>query len=221
MRRAFLLGLAALLWLNASSQTVQQWRDSLSVLARAITKSPQSVDLRLKKAAVNLELSQWEYAVEEYDRVLEMESNNLTALYFRAFAHSQLHHYEPARIDYQKILSLVPKNFEALLGLAMVNRKMGQTTETMDELNMLVQLFPDSAYAYAARAAFEEEQKQYEPALYDWGEAMRLNPENNDFLVSKVELLLKQNRRQEARKLLNDAIKRGVPRQALKEWLYR
>ena len=41
------------------AQTSDQWRDSLTVLAKAIDQHPQSVDLRLRKAAVNIELGQW------------------------------------------------------------------------------------------------------------------------------------------------------------------
>ena len=47
------------------AQTPQQWRDSLAVLNRMIGEQPRSTDLRLKKAAVNIELNQWEYAIEE------------------------------------------------------------------------------------------------------------------------------------------------------------
>ena len=54
------------------AQTPEQWRDSLTVLSKAIVQHPQSIDLRLKKAAVNIELSQWDYAVEEYGLPMPM-----------------------------------------------------------------------------------------------------------------------------------------------------
>ena len=64
-----LLGTAAL-----HAQTARQWRDSLTALNRLIDNQPQSTDLRLKKAAVNIELEQWEYAIEEYGRVLGIDA---------------------------------------------------------------------------------------------------------------------------------------------------
>ena len=57
----------------------QEWRDSLATLNRLIDNNPRSTDLRLKKAAVNIELGQWEYAVEEYGRVLQLDKKNLAA----------------------------------------------------------------------------------------------------------------------------------------------
>ena len=50
---------------KTQAQTAQQWRDSLAVLGRQIEASPHSVELRLRKAAVNLELGQWDYAAAD------------------------------------------------------------------------------------------------------------------------------------------------------------
>jgi predicted Zn-dependent protease len=96
---------------------------------------------------------------------------------------------------------------------------MGRKTDTIDELNRLVQMFPDSADAYAARAAFEAEQEQYDIALYDWDEAIRRKPLQSGYVVSKADILISLYRMDEAREELNAAIKRGIPRYALKEWL--
>lgn len=203
------------------AQTSQQWRDSLSVLGRAIERSPHSVELRLRKAAVNLELGQWDYAVEEYGRVLDLDSRNLTALYFRAYAHMQSRQYALAAACYERLLSIVPKHFEAQLGLAMAKKKTATKTETVDCFNQLVQLFPDSALAFAARAGYEMEQQQWDAALYDWGEAIRLSPRDVGFVVSKAEVLLTLGRKREAKSLLESAVSAGTPRAALREWLDR
>ena len=206
---------------QAFAQTPDQWRDSLTVLSKAISQHPKSVDLRLRKAAANIELSQWDYAIEEYGRVLDLEPRNLTALYFRAYAYGQLRRYGLAKSDYEAILRQVPTNFNALLGLAMTNRKMGKSVEALDALNQLVQFSPDSAYAYAARAGLETELKQYDAALFDWDEAIRRDTANVEFRASKVDVLLTMNKKNEARTLLDEMIRMGVPRAALKEWLER
>lgn len=197
------------------------WRDSLEVLNSQIRLNPTSTDLRLKKAAVNIELGQWEYAIEEYSRVLEIEPAHLSALYFRAYAYNYLRRYDLARNDYEAFLAVMPRHFEAQLGLAMVKRNMGKHTEAMDDLNQLVQMFPDSALAFAARAGFEAEQRQYELALFDWDEAIRLAPENIDLLLSKADALLALKRKKEARKVLLQAVGKGASRAALRDWFVR
>lgn len=201
------------------AQTRQQWRDSLDVLNTKIRKDPNNLNLHLLKAEANINLEQWDYALAEYGKILHADEKNLAALYFRAYVHMQQQHYDLARVDYESFLLIEPQHFESRLGLAHVLQKLGRKTETMDELNRLVQMFPDSADAYAARAAYETELKQYDIALYDWDEAIRLKPQKSGYVVSKADILIKLYRMDEAKKELKSAIKRGVPHYALKEWI--
>ncbi len=219
MHRQLLFFISLLLVSGLSAQTRQEWRDSLEMLNAKIGKDPNNLNLHLLKAEANINLEQWDYALAEYGKILHADEKNLAALYFRAYVHMQQKHYDLARVDYESFLLLEPEHFEARLGLAHVLQKLGRKTETTDELNRLIQMFPDSADAYAARAAYETEMKQYDIALYDWDEAIRRKPLKSGFVVSKADILIRLYRMDEARKELNAAIKRGVPRYALKEWL--
>ena len=72
------------------AQTLQ---DSLQVAIDALEYHPDSVDLRLKKAALNMQLEQWQLAKDEYDIVLQQQPGHLAALFFRAYANQQLRRY--------------------------------------------------------------------------------------------------------------------------------
>ena len=102
---------------SASGQTPKEWRDSISVLIQQLDQHPNSIDLRLKKAEANINLSQYDYAIDEYSKVLKLDDKNLAALYFRAFCHTQLRHYDMARADYEAFLAIQPEHLEAHLGL--------------------------------------------------------------------------------------------------------
>lgn len=204
--------------LTSFSQTPKHWRDSVSVLIEQINLHPNSIDLRLKKAEANINLSQYDYAAEEYSKVLKLDEHNLAALYFRAFCYTQLRQYGMARADYDAFLAIQPEHLEAHLGLAHVLQLQNRRADAVDELNRCVQMFPDSADAYAARAAYETQLEQYDAAIYDWDEALRLKPKDAEFAVSKVDVLLKMGRIREAREALDKAVKQGTPRAALKEW---
>lgn len=208
----------ALLADSASGQTPKQWRDSVSVLIEQINMNPNNLELRLKKAEANINLQQYEYARDEYSAVLKKDEKNLAALYFRAFCQTQLRQYSFARADYEAFLAIQPEHLEARLGLAHVLQLLGRKTDAADELNRAVQMFPDSTDAYAARAAFETQQAQYDAALYDWDEALRLAPKNAELTASKVDVLLRLGRKKEAREALDQAVKQGTPRAALREW---
>lgn len=196
----------------------QNYRDSLTAINRQIATSPWSTDLHLRKAAFNLQLKQWEYAIDEYRLVLERDPRNPAALFYRAYANTHLRRYELARNDYSDLLADHPRHFEARLSLAVVQQLMRRKQDALDELNQLVQQHPDSAVAYAARANVERELKQDDAALYDWQRAEQLSPLDATYVVSHVDLLLVLERRQEARRVLDAAVRRGIPRGMLSEW---
>ena len=206
---------------RAQSTAQTRWRDSLSVLNQLIAVSPWSADLHLRKAAVNLELQQWQYAAEEYGLVLQHEPQNLAALFFRAYANTHLRHYDLARNDYNDLLAVVPRHYEGRLSLAYVLQQMNRRQEAIDQLNQLVEQHPDSASGYALRASLEHEARQDEAALYDWQRALTLDPKNVSYVVAETELLLALGRREEARRTLDEAVSRGIPRGLLIEWYRR
>lgn len=123
-------------------QSAEQFFNAESKLSNA-----QLCDTLLKQAAVNLDKQQWDYAIEKYGKVLEIDEKNLAARYFRAYAHTKLRHYDWAKSDYEDVLKIVPKHFETQLGLAYLYEKMGKKRDAFDMYNRIVQQFPDSASA--------------------------------------------------------------------------
>ena len=196
----------------------QRWRDSLTVLNRQIAESKWSTDLHLRKATANLELKQWEYAIDEYALVLQHEPRNPAALFYRAYANTHLRRFDLARNDLNDLLIMFPSHFEGRLSLAVVLQKQGHHQDALDQLNQAIEQHADSAVAYAARANLERVMKQDESALYDWQRAEELSPRDPIYVVSHVDLLLVLERREEARRVLDAAVRRGIPRGMLQEW---
>ena len=196
----------------------QRWRDSLNVLNRLIAESKWSTDLHLRKATANLELKQWEYAIDEYALVLQHEPRNPAALFYRAYANTHLRRFDLARNDLNDLLIMFPSHFEGRLSLAVVLQQQGHHQDALDQLNQAIEQHADSAVAYAARANLERVMKQDESSLYDWQRAEELSPRDPIYVVSHVDLLLVLERREEARRVLDAAVRRGIPRGMLQEW---
>ena len=196
----------------------ENWRDSLNALNHQIAVSPWSTDLHLRKANANLQLKQWQYAVEEYALILQREPQNPAALFYRAYANTHLRRFDLARNDLNDLLAFLPNHFEARLSLAIVLQQIGKKQDALDQLNQTIQLHADSAVAYAARANLERDMKQDEVALYDWQRAEQLSPRDPTYVVSHVDLLLVLGRKTEARQVLDAAVRRGIPRGMLAEW---
>jgi len=196
----------------------QRWRDSLTVLSQQIATQPWSTDLHLRKATANLELKQWQYAIDEYGLVLQHEPNNPAALFYRAYANTHLRRFDLAKNDLNDLLVYFPKHFEGRLSLAIVLQQLGKRQDAIDQLNQTIEMYPDSAVAYAARANVERQMKQDEASLYDWQRAEQLAPRDPTYVVSHVDLLLVLERRTEARRVLDAAVRRGIPKGMLLEW---
>lgn len=212
------LALGLMLSLTAQAQEDRKTlRDSLRQAMELLSYHPDSVELRLRKAAWNMQLGEWQYAKDEYDWVINRHPDNLAARYYRAYANTQLRRYNFARLDYENVLRLVPGNFDARLGLALLNQKDHHYTEAMDGVNLLVASYPDSATAWAARAGIEKERDMKELAVYDYGEALRREPDNRDWLLARADLLIALRRYDEARKDLDRLVAMGVSRGELKE----
>ena len=148
MKSFYTLLLASLVSLSVSAQNVdadkaraaqnKALRDSLSKATEVLAFHPDSIDLRLKKAAWNIQLEQWQYAKDDLDKVLFLNNTNIAGLFYRAFVNEKLLRYNFARLDYQNLLVLVPGNFQAQLGLALLNEKDKHYTEAYDGINSLI-----------------------------------------------------------------------------------
>ena len=221
LRKAWLFMALFGSFLVTDAQTYDDLRDSLEVASDMVRKFPDNIGLRLNKASWNMLLEQWDYAKKEYDWVLERDPQNVAALYYRAYVFEKQHRYKFARKDYETMLSVVPGNFNGQLGLALLCQKDMRPSEAMDRLNILIQQYPDSAVAYAARAGLEAERGQNEVAEYDFSEAMRLDPSNSDYILNRADIRIKMGKKKQAREDLDRAVLAGVPRPALNEMYAR
>ena len=201
-----------------SSLTQKEWRDSLSVLNRQIMSSEYSSDLYLRKAAVNLELQQWDYAIETYNDILRREPSNPAALFYRGYANGKMRRYELAANDYRSFLKVAPENIDGMLALAFICIKQGKNNEAMDNYNRIIEIFPDHSVAYASRALLESEDGFLDAALMDWDKAIEYDSKNIDYVVSKADLLIRMNRKADARRTLDEAVKKGASRGQLQEY---
>ena len=207
--------------LQSIAQDTENIRDSLSQASNELASNPSSVSLRLKKAGWNLQLHQWQYALEEYNEILKRNPQNVAALFYRAYTNEMLHRYNFARLDYENVLVQIPGHFEALLGLALLNQKDNHLTEAYDQINMLVAQNPDSAIAYAARGGIETERQQYELAEFDYSKAVELDPQNPDHRLCRVETRLKMGHKEKAKEDLDALVGMGIARARLKTYYER
>lgn len=200
---------------DISAQSDKELKDSLKAATEALAYKPDSIGLRLKKAGWNVQLKQWQYALDEYDIILKYQPDNIAALYFRAYVNEQFERYNFARLDYENLLKLVPGNFEARLGLALLNQKDKHFTEATNQINILISQHPDSAVAYATRAGMEKEDNLLLLAEYDYTEAIKRDADNTDYLLSRAGIRIELKHYDDAHADLDKLVSLGVNRSRL------
>ena len=219
---------------SVNAQTQQELRDSLSMINRLIEQHPNAYKLKLRKAALNIEFGEWEYALDEYNKVLEIVPDNPTALYYRGYVYQHLRRLADARRDYERLLLIDPQNEHALMGLILTNLEDNRITEAFDGANRMVEMFPSSAQAYAVRAEVERHENMMSPALEDIRKAIEIEdvevqkkyPVTVDdditaYQLTAFELYMQQKDHKAARGCLDYLIKNGVPRAYLNSYYKR
>ena len=88
----------------------------------------------------------------------------------------------------------------------------------MNQINLLVTQYPDSAVAYAARGGMEMERKMLAPAEFDYSKAINLDPTNTDYRLNRAHVRLMMKRKNDAREDLDEMVRLGVSRATLVEW---
>ena len=164
-------------------------------------------------------MEQWQYAKDDLDKVLFLNNTSIAGLFYRAFVNEKLLRYNFARLDYQNLLVLVPGNFQAQLGLALLNEKDKHYTEAYDGINSLIEQYPDSAMAYAARGGLEKERGMLELAEFDYAKAMELDAGNEDFAFNHVDILILLGRKDEAYRDLKKLLDAGCQPGRLQRFL--
>ena len=177
MRKIFVF-FAFVISLSAGAQTLQQWKDSISVLTKKIELNPKSLELRMRKAECNIALEQWQYALDEYSNILDLHPTHIGALYFRAFVNQKLHRYSFARADYEQVLKYEPDHKSALTGLILTKIEEQRLQEAYDQANHLVELYKDDAASYAVRAQVEEAMGKLSLAIDDISSAIGITAKN-------------------------------------------
>ena len=224
--RNILLSISLLLPLSAFSQ---QKEGGVAVSGLSPTPSQENVatndpyagltiEQRFDKAADYIDDNKWQAAKDIYDNILYLSPGYQRALYFRAYTNERLYHYGLARADYDAILRKEPENYHALTGRAILNEKDSHHTEALDDANLLVEQYPDSVNAWVIRANIEEKQGLLSLAEFDYLQAYQLDNSKKEYILQAVDLQIRQKKKKEAKRNLDNLLKAGVPKNSLKHY---
>jgi len=109
----------------------RQFDHEFRLLEELLKREPSRPDLLCRKGLAQLQLSQYETAINTLTAVLNIVPKNEYARLYRAIAYLGLGQLEPARLDYQELLTSSTDPRNALFGLGTVAWRQSQTNQAI------------------------------------------------------------------------------------------
>ncbi|MBR4905216.1 MAG: tetratricopeptide repeat protein [Selenomonadaceae bacterium] len=125
----------------------------------------------------NDHLRDYEAAIADYNKALEINPKFSWAYHNRALAYGRLKRWDEAIADYGRALEIDKNYVSAYNGRAWSYCQMGKFEEALVDANKAVELNPNDANFLDTRAGAYIGLKRYEEALSDLNRAIKLSPE--------------------------------------------
>lgn len=149
---------------------------AIELFDQAITLEP-SPHLFCNRGNAYSAISQFEQAIEDYNRALDQNHLYVYAYSGRGFAYAHLKQYRQALEDFNTAIALKPGFAESYGGRGLTHFYLGNCDRAIESFNRAITLKPH-AEAYSGRGLVYAYLKQYDRALEDYDLAIILDPQN-------------------------------------------
>jgi tetratricopeptide (TPR) repeat protein len=153
-------------------------------------------------------------AIEVFDRVLQIEPNNIDALMYKGLSLSSLRQYLGASAVFARVLQIEPNNMDALMyrGIAMLLRQDGAAADVFDKIlrlapgNTTALYYRGLALIYERTVCVYDCGPDYQGALQSFDQVLAIQPNNTHALVAKAVVLSKLERFSEEMEIYNNVL---------------
>jgi tetratricopeptide (TPR) repeat protein len=117
-------------------------------------------------------------AVDDFNRTLQIEPTNVTALIARGDAWGQLGEFGAALADLNQAIQRAPTNSNALVIRGLVRARQGNEHLALQDYDAALTIAPRDSFALSNRAAINAKQEKYGLAIRDLDAALEINNSN-------------------------------------------
>jgi tetratricopeptide (TPR) repeat protein len=163
---------------GAYRQAVQIYEQAIQSLEEVSATNANLPHLRERLAQICTELGQWEKAIAQYTKVIDLKQDRSEAWSGRARVHLQLKQWDKALSDFSKAIKLAPTGSSTpwfYLGLADAYRGLQQSDKALAELSEAIKLWPHLFDTWVWRAWLYGDLHQWDKAVADFSKAVELN----------------------------------------------
>ncbi len=152
---------------------------------------PQDAEAYFRKGNENFALGKYKDAIEDYNKVIELDPQIVEVYYIRGLANYALGKFEEAIEDYDKAVELDPQRAEAYCGRGFAKYILGNGSRDLHkpeeaikyykrgikDYNKAIELDLKCVEAYNNRGIANRLLGNYEEAIEDYNKAIKLNPQ--------------------------------------------
>ena len=141
----------------------------------AATLRPFSLTLIMDKGVDYSKDGQYENAIQEFDKVIQLDPDYAVAYYNRGYSYNKLGQYQTAINDYTEAIQLNPDYADSYINRGNSYHYLGQHQTAINDYTKAIQLDPDYARAYYNRGLSYYDLGQYTLANADEAKACSLD----------------------------------------------
>ncbi|ABG51028.1 heat shock protein DnaJ-like [Trichodesmium erythraeum IMS101] len=141
-----------------------------------------------KRGVSKSQRGNYQGAILDYTKALEINPDWLEVLYNRAFASYKLQDYRNADIDYTKALFLDPYLVEVYYYRGLCRMKLKSIQAGMEDYTKALEINPNFAHVYYQRGLVYLKLQEHRLARLDFGKAAQLFAEQGDKINSQISL---------------------------------
>jgi tetratricopeptide (TPR) repeat protein len=154
-----------------------------------VSSKLEVIDADAYNARGNANFGKKEYdeAIRDYGRAIELDPKFIHGYLNRALAHCQKKEYDEAIRDSNKAIRLNPRDSQGYHIRGFIYSAKGKYTRAIEEYSEATSLDPKNELAFIDRGVARTHKKQYEWARWDFNIAIELNPKNAEAYVGKAD----------------------------------
>jgi len=132
-----------------------------------------------KRGTIYKKLKNYSKAIEDYDKVIKLNSNDAGYYNGRGSAKYSLGEYKESVEDYNKAIKLNPNKVSYYNKRGNGKYKLGEYKESIEDYNKTIELNSNNATFYGNRGSAKYSLGEYKESIEDYNKAIELNSKNN------------------------------------------
>ncbi len=125
------------------------------------------------RAAIYLNMGEYDKAILEYNKALELDPAHTPAYYDRGLAFAQRQQYAEALADFSQVLALNPRHADALYNRGLVYARQNAFAEALADYDQALVLHPQDPLIFNSRGNVHYNTKDYARAIADYDQAIQ------------------------------------------------